>query len=300
MPATQKIPWWEAEFVGRENELQELFKAWHEQKQIFGIYGIRSVGKTRLVEELLNRLRIPDENVYRLDYTRITTLNELIQETCDGLKIERNFPEKNWTKDIALNLSQRINNNSDTDGDLVVFIRHYEDVDVVPEVKNEFAKLCDIVKSSRQIRVIFTSTLKIRFARMLRLCKSLHLWRALSIEESKRLMRDLLKDSQVHLGKHEDVIIKHCLGIPFALMVVGKYSYFSFHPYYLPSHLMAKLNGQSGPTPKYESQERGDTSPTLSEWVDDQVNRSEQMSCVVHVLLLPAWAGQVWSYPLAK
>jgi AAA+ ATPase superfamily predicted ATPase len=37
----------EAEFVGRENDLNVLKTAWQKHK-IFGIFGLRSVGKSRL------------------------------------------------------------------------------------------------------------------------------------------------------------------------------------------------------------------------------------------------------------
>ncbi|XP_064621392.1 uncharacterized protein LOC135484151 [Lineus longissimus] len=211
---------WECIFVGREDELHELITAWNDGKLIFGIFGNKSIGKTRLVNELLRRLGLSDENVYRLDYSGVNTLNGMMEETKRGLHIMEDLQERTWTKRIAVELKKRVER--DPHKDLVVFIKHYGDVDEITELKNEFVKLCDIVKvNNKRIRVVLTSTPKIRFAQLQTLYKSLNLWKKLSDDESKMLLRSLLRDSQVELGKYEETIIRLCEGLPHSLMIVA-------------------------------------------------------------------------------
>ncbi|KAH3706358.1 hypothetical protein DPMN_065744 [Dreissena polymorpha] len=45
--------YFEAQFVGRKDELRDLQAAWNKKQRMFGIFGMRSVGTSRLAKEFL-------------------------------------------------------------------------------------------------------------------------------------------------------------------------------------------------------------------------------------------------------
>ncbi|XP_064621393.1 uncharacterized protein LOC135484152 [Lineus longissimus] len=206
---------WEYGFTGRSKNLKEAQDAWNkEKKQIFGIYGFKSVGKTRFGKELVLRQGITEGNLYQLDFSGITSLNDLIIHVVSVFGPAEPLHERNWISGICRCLMRSI-----AEKDVVVFIDNAEDVDEEEVLKSAFIKMCEeLVKVSTLVKVVFTSCLKFRFARVGMIYKAIQL-QQLSADESRKLLRAVVDG--MDLQGQEDKIIELCAGLPLALMIAG-------------------------------------------------------------------------------
>jgi hypothetical protein len=206
---------WEYGFTGRVDKLKEAQDAWNKGKQIFGIYGFKSVGKTRFAKELILRQGVAEGNLYPLDFGGITSLSDLIIHVVNAIGTQEPLHERSWIHGICRCLTKRI-----ADKDVVLFIDNAEDVDEIEELKSAFMLLCEeVIKVSRLVNVVFTSSLKFRFAGVRKVYKAIELHQ-LSQEESRKLLRDVANG--LDLAGQENKIIELCAGLPLALMIAGE------------------------------------------------------------------------------
>ncbi|XP_064623182.1 uncharacterized protein LOC135485263 [Lineus longissimus] len=206
----------ECGFVGRTKQLQTADRAWENGKQLFGIYGFKSVGKTRFAKEIILRHWDSGINLCQLDAKGIKSLNEFIIHVTTGVSLVEPTTTASWIHVVC----QCLKNRTGDKGVLVVFIENAEDVDTLPEVKSAFLKLCqELVKASTRIKVIFTSSTRFRFGEVNKVSQSIDV-PELQPEESKTLLREVV-DTEVDLGEYEDKIVELCCGLPLAIQIAG-------------------------------------------------------------------------------
>jgi AAA+ ATPase superfamily predicted ATPase len=151
----------ETNFIGRESDLQAISKAWNYQR-IFGIFGIRSVGKSRLVQEFLSRY-ITDVIILQVDLKQFANISALYSYLCIqlGIRTEYNAHESDrWVLLIVKELMHRNGEN------FVIVFDNTEDFQEVTSTaaRDMFLSLSwNIIKRCINVKVIITSTTNVKF-----------------------------------------------------------------------------------------------------------------------------------------
>ncbi|KAK3577449.1 hypothetical protein CHS0354_032300 [Potamilus streckersoni] len=226
----------EFHFVGRQDVLAELDNAWKENHLIYGIYGLRSVGKSRTVREFLKRKYCEIEssalqylNVMKLlivqtDLKFIDHKETLYTQLCASLGILPQGVNLSNTKKHFDTCVEYIGNNTDL---LYVFI--FENAEKTYEIsfdtkekctmKDELQKLCvDLVTSCTNVRIFLTSTTELLFAQTKKVFYKCEL-KPMSQEDSTQLLTSVASEMRSH--DCTEKIVNLCCGLPLALIIVG-------------------------------------------------------------------------------
>ncbi|KAL3881554.1 hypothetical protein ACJMK2_027980 [Sinanodonta woodiana] len=226
-------------FVGRADALAELDRAWKEnQHRIFGVYGLRSLGKSRTVREFLKRqdeaikLSLDQGNtesdlkVIPLDMTFIGNKVTLFSQLCAGLGIlHRNLFDLKTIFDTLVN---EICNNfnflyvfifESAEKTFEVSLKNSETGEEIWNLKDDLQTLCvDLVSACRNVRIFLTSTTHILFAQINKAVYKCEL-KPMSKEDSVELLATVAPD--MHSHECTDKIVDLCCGLPLALIIVG-------------------------------------------------------------------------------
>ena len=211
-------------FVGREAHLNKLETAW-KSHAIFGIFGVRAVGKSRFVKEFLNRnchrLRLKrDVNVIEVDLKMFdNTTDTLIHlvYSCLGLMPDADAINKGkWKEHIANEVRKKL-----TDLQvLTLWFDNAEDVlDLDRQVHDQFLSLCVmLVQHCQGIKIIITSTTKVLFTQIRKIYFQLEL-NPLAKSEIIRLLEKVAPD--VEFGDFAAPIAELCDGLPQLVIKTG-------------------------------------------------------------------------------
>ncbi|XP_060085807.1 uncharacterized protein LOC132565194 [Ylistrum balloti] len=208
------------ELIGRVNELEELQKEFN-SKNVFAIYGLRSVGKSRLVETFLHQIswssiRIDMRNMKSMRPVYMSLIERLMQ---DSISV-KGFPGKpDILTEDWLTCIQRIVNEGMVKPTNIV-LDNAEDVIETEELAKEFCQLCQaLTATNRNIKVFITSTTEITFEvnSMISLFP-LHL-KPLDDESSSQLLTSYAPS--VNFGSNMATIIELCEGLPLALLMTS-------------------------------------------------------------------------------
>ncbi|KAL4232472.1 hypothetical protein ACF0H5_007164 [Mactra antiquata] len=206
------------EFVGRDEEIRDIQQHWKTCK-IFGIFGIRSVGKSRLVKEFIKTKQHNKFELLLVDVGLINDPSKLYPNLCALLKQEPDndsLKSNEWINDIARFL------NSIPGKCYVLFFDNTEDSQDLkgPDVRDSFLSLLTtLVRQCRYVKIFVTSTTRIQLAQLRRAFFSLEL-KPLKPIHAKELLKSVVSE-HVDLGEYESTIIKLCECLPLLLKIVG-------------------------------------------------------------------------------
>ncbi|OWF54625.1 uncharacterized protein LOC110442801 [Mizuhopecten yessoensis] len=208
-------------FVGRKDELMEL-KSEFDSKDIFAIYGLRSVGKSRLVETFINQLSwrsiwIDMGNMKSMRPVYMTLLQRLLPDSVSaqrGISRTPTVAVEDWWTGIQSIINEGVSEPT------VIVLDNAEDVVETERIAMEFLQMCVLLTStSRSIKVFVTSTTEMSFDEnsMISLF-SFHL-KALDQESSAQLLS--ANAPTVNFGSNMATIVELCEGLPLALLMTS-------------------------------------------------------------------------------
>ncbi|KAL3882209.1 hypothetical protein ACJMK2_028577 [Sinanodonta woodiana] len=214
----------EVPFQGREEFLKDFIIAWNAKKYlVYGIYGMRSVGKSRTVKKHIDDVQkiIQQEhkqlNVKIIDVNMrfLKTDKQLHEQMCAffGILPDPSYDGQPnaWFQQIELHIKS-------ADQFFILVFDNCEDV-MDSELKDTFLSfVVTLAKIKLNIRVYITSTTQILFTQI----KPAYFYKTLEPMndiESKKLLRAAAKN--VNFGEHLDKIVELCGGLPLALLMTG-------------------------------------------------------------------------------
>lgn len=209
-------------FVGRSEDLDKLWSHWGNRYRIFGIFGLRSIGKSRLVQEFIKRLKDEYNVQYvyvTIDCRWITDIQSLYTSLCVNLCLKPNIKDLEsdlWFRRLVDAIQENINNNY-----LLVFDNTEDFQDNASPVRDSFLSLCvNICQRCKNARVFITSTTKVQFAQLHRVYYS-HEVLPLKDADALQLLLSELKGSDIELGQYVQPIIRLTEGLPLLILMVA-------------------------------------------------------------------------------
>ncbi|XP_052778286.1 uncharacterized protein LOC128215606 isoform X2 [Mya arenaria] len=197
-------------FVGRRSELSKLDEEWRDNR-IFGIYGLRAIGKSSLVAEFIKTRGIP---AIFCECSTAQTQGSLTSLVCSklGLEPDTNLAESDaWIEHICEALQEH-------DSDITVVFDNAEDTIESP-ASDIFLKLCDaLVEHCPNVKTIISSTTKVIFPKLSQVYFSLELT-PLRPKESLELFT--VAAPGVDLGSYADAILELCEGLPLLILLIA-------------------------------------------------------------------------------
>jgi hypothetical protein len=207
----------EMDFVGRENDLEKLHKE-SEVCRIIGIFGIRSVGKSRLVKEYLKRFKPDGVKVIHIDIKLMPDVVSLYLNICAALELvfdQKSAGSDQWIYDIVLFL------NSAPGHEFLFFFDNTEDYQDTENLNicSSFLKLCTtMVEKCKNVRIFITSTTQVQFSKLERVYYS-HELPSLNEIEARQLLKNVT--SEIDLGDYESALITLSEGLPLLILMIG-------------------------------------------------------------------------------
>ncbi|XP_053396231.1 uncharacterized protein LOC123550891 isoform X2 [Mercenaria mercenaria] len=207
----------EADFIGREADLKKLYIAWGEHRA-FGIFGLRSVGKSRLMKEFLTRYKSREDVIVNVDVKPLSNISSLYSHICIKLGIETEataHESDRWIHHIVKDLVKR------SDESFILVFDNTEDYIEFKgtATRDSFLSLCaHVIKRCSNVKIILTSTTRVQFAQLGNAyfsCKVLPLKRS----ETRRLLRSVTLGTD--LGDYEDSIVTLSEGLPLLTLMIG-------------------------------------------------------------------------------
>ena len=204
-------------FVGREAELKRLEAAW-KRHAIFGIFGVRAVGKSRFVKQFLKRngsnygLKT-NVNMIKINLKMFeTTIGTLIHLIYSSLGI---MPDKDainngkWKEHLVSEVVKKL---TDLQCLLLWFDNAEDALDLDRQVHDQLLSLCvTLVQHCRGIKIIITSTTKFLFTQIRNAYFQLEL-NPLTQSEVIQLLKQVSPD--VEFGEFAGPIAEQCEGLP--------------------------------------------------------------------------------------
>lgn len=206
----------ESPFIGRSLYFEDLLERWEELRCV-GVYGMRSVGKSRFVKQLLNLVsKHLSDNDYITTWIDVRNLQSLRQIYLT-LSEKFNIPIMDDENDFLCAILVRI---SEVKENLWIILDNAEDV-IDSDLNNDFIELCkQITNQNIKVKVIITSTSHLS-------CSTFYPGigyydielSPLSILESKELLQK--SAPSVDYGIYLDKIAELCEGLPLALLMTS-------------------------------------------------------------------------------
>ena len=204
-------------FVGREEELRRLEAAWR-RHAIFGIFGVRAVGKSRFVKVFLERngqsLKLNnDVNMIKVDFkmfdTTVETMIHLIYTSLGIMPDSDAINNGKWKEHLASEVLKKLT----VLKVLTLWFDNAEDaLDLDTQVHDQLLALCVmLVQNCRGIKIIMTSTTKFLFTQIRKAYFQLEI-NPLTKSEVIQLLEQVSPD--VEFGEFAGPIAEQCEGLP--------------------------------------------------------------------------------------
>lgn len=202
----------EVPFVGRKDILDRIETEW-DCYRLFGFYGLRSVGKTRLVQEIIlhnkTKSRAEVTEIW-IDLRKSSSLRRLYLHLCEKLKIENTFENDD---DLLAEICKRLENDKAT----VIVFDNAEDVVDNAEMNIKFKDVSEfILHCCNGVKILVTSTSDPEFTGEYVRPVDVP---SLSENESKDLLQ--IAAPSVDFGEYLHDIVKYCEGLPLALLMIA-------------------------------------------------------------------------------
>jgi hypothetical protein len=207
----------EMDFVGRENDLEKLHKE-SEVCRIVGIFGIKAVGKSRLVEEYLKRFKPDGVKVIHIDIKLMPDIVSLYRNICTALELDfdqESTGSDQWIHNIVLFL------NSVPGNQFLFFFDNTEDYQDTENlnISSSFLKLCTtMIEKCRNVQIFITSTTQVQFSKLGRVNYS-HELLPLNETEARQLLENVTP--KIDLGDYESALITLSEGLPLLILMIG-------------------------------------------------------------------------------
>ena len=204
----------ETVFVGREECLQYLTNAWNVFR-IIGVFGLKGIGKSRTVKELIKRkpfaiqtlenLNGSIENIV-LDLTHVSEQETLCNKLCSALKCDLNRKEREtnlWINRVCELLSDKL------DRLYIILFDNAENVIDSPTGQELLKLVTSHLSVLTNVKIFITSTTQIELGQC---CDSFLKFELepLHPNDSSTLLDKVAP--QVKFGDYKDTIIKLCEG----------------------------------------------------------------------------------------
>ncbi|XP_060594571.1 uncharacterized protein LOC132748919 [Ruditapes philippinarum] len=207
----------ETDFVGRENNLNVLKIAWQKHK-LFGIFGQKAVGKSRLVTEFLKSTKSGSFVHIFIDMKLIYDTNSLYSKICASYGIEPELQAEQssrWIYHICDTLNAACKKR------FIIFFDNTEDWQDLKgtDIRDFFFSLCtNLVRQCSNVKIFITSTTRVQFSQIKKVYCS-HEVLPLNQRETRQLLKPVIEG--VELGKYENDIADLCEGMPLLILMVG-------------------------------------------------------------------------------
>ncbi|KAK3098339.1 hypothetical protein FSP39_018596 [Pinctada imbricata] len=199
------------EFIGRETVLREMLGCW-KTTQIYGIFGTRSIGKSRLAEQFLIEVR---EQLKLCPKKHVVDLRDCLEIMATVMPLlpdyDENFKDYNASQ-VAAHFVTSI-----PDSELVAIIFDNTEDLLDNGLEVDFLKILSILSQSSNIKIIITSTTELELS-CIQNCREIRLS---ALVEKEGL--DLMTSAAPHIdfGHHAVDIVNRCEGLPLALLMVA-------------------------------------------------------------------------------
>ncbi|XP_060085806.1 uncharacterized protein LOC132565192 [Ylistrum balloti] len=200
--------------IGRYREWAALSRNWNAYR-LFQIHGIRSVGKSRFVEEFLKFKEDSKEawvQAVLIKVRNVAGMRGICLSLFAALDLSAPQDDTTWTEAICNAVTRR---------EYIDVILVFDGAENVLEGKstNEFKMFCSyLLGNCRNIKIIITSTTEVIFEGIEEQCMEL-LIPPLSPADSEALMRRYAPS--VDFGSHLETIVKLCEGLPLVIAMVA-------------------------------------------------------------------------------
>ncbi|KAL4235350.1 hypothetical protein ACF0H5_006985 [Mactra antiquata] len=200
------------QFVGRLHDFQTLDKYWSGNR-LFGIYGIRAVGKSRFVEEYL---KTKECGVTNVDLVGTQQTNSAYTILCAALHIEPSNDADDGQIWIAP-LLEHLNDCSEEKPTVIVF-DNAEDIIEGPTKDSFMSMISEVVKNCEKVKIFITSTTRVLFTQLGKVYTSQKL-EPLSQADTEELLK--FAAPNVDFGPYRNVIIELSEGLPLLILMIG-------------------------------------------------------------------------------
>ncbi|XP_041354151.1 uncharacterized protein LOC121371984 [Gigantopelta aegis] len=201
-------------FIGRAGFLNSIRSSWM-RNRVFGIFGQKSVGKSRTVKEFLKRLQsdVGDDGSLRIisvDLQGVTSMETLRLK----ILLLLGFINEVWNDadDWVLQMCDKMN--TDIHHAYILSFDNAEDC-LNSTLKDEFISTCSIIIwTCQNTRIMFSSTTKIACG------FPFFFWQELppmDTIDGSQLIKSIAPD--VDFGEYLEKIVKLCCGLPLALTI---------------------------------------------------------------------------------
>ncbi|XP_067675013.1 uncharacterized protein [Haliotis asinina] len=207
-------------FVGREDSLQQLWGLWSRYR-IIGVFGMRSVGKSRTVEEFINRMKLEhpcSDSVHHIliDLNAVSSLQRFIFQvkTAFGFFDDVQIDE---VEQLVGNILSKMESTPS-----IFYVVNFDNAEdmIESEVKADFVLTCGtLIERCMNLKIVFTSTAKVTFPRY----ASIYCWMdlpPLSHDDGVALLSLITPSVQYDQGVI-DKIVELCMGLPLAVLMTG-------------------------------------------------------------------------------
>lgn len=200
------------QLVGRSRDFHLMDEAWAVHS-VFGVFGLRSVGKSRFVKEYMQYKGDP---VLCTDIRTISDTQSLYANLVASLKVDTRASETSRPK-FRIDIIQALNVSSDGQN-LNIAFDNAEDI-VESKDGGDFLKLCtDIVKKCPNVKVVITSTTRTGFSEIGNTFFPYEL-KPLFKEDAATLLR--LAVPGVNFGENLEKIVEFSEGLPLLILMIG-------------------------------------------------------------------------------